>query len=59
MIPTFVDWSYYSQVIVPIKTLKVFYKMHFYIFLFNRFLMLYTGLQNGSGFLQIESHMLY
>ena len=28
MVPTFVDWSYYSQVVALLKH-QVFYKMHF------------------------------
>ena len=28
--PSFVDWNYYSQVIIPIQTPKVFYKPRFY-----------------------------
>ena len=38
MVSVFVDWSYYSQVIPPTKTLSFLIKMHFIL----RSIMLYT-----------------
>ena len=55
--PFFADWSYYSQIIAPIKILCFLIKHAFVLrFMFHtkKF-----GLQDCSRFSQIKSHMLY
>ena len=47
--PVFVGWSYYSQVITPIKTLQYSYKTGFY----TKNYTVKFGLQDCSGFLPI------